>query len=423
MFIRLRLLPSLAVCGFGALIWYSVLLARADAAFRQNSLGAARTAVRLVPDNAAYHALLAEILEAAGSNPDAELKLAASLSPRESRYWIRLAFRAEVEQKYDECERDLMEAHRVDRGFDPRWALMNYYFRRGKWPEFWKYTREALDMSYGDLDPVFQLCMAANDNPMVTWQIMPARHDVKFAFFAYLVQHSGIDSAAGFAAELASDAAPDDVDVLLDYSRRQINHDEASSLAVWNTLCRRQLIPFSELSPNEGRIVTNGDFVAPPLHQVFDWTYVKAPGIALNPLNLSQGLSIEIDGDQPEKTTIAQQEIPLTPGKRYIVSYDYQLVGGTTPDSGVQWVVAAAGPKQAGEIEPIATSSELSAANWKTGQLAFSAGPRDIANLILQYRRAPGTVRWKGTVEFRKVTSSLAPAEARGGDTGVSSGR
>ena len=140
----LRIVTILALCGLAVSVWYSVTVARADLYYRENSLASAQAAVRLAPGNAVYHALLAEWLEADGANPDAELKKTTDLSPRESIYWIRQAFRAEVERKFEESERFLTEAYRVDHGFDPRWALMNYYFRRGMTPQFWKAAREAL---------------------------------------------------------------------------------------------------------------------------------------------------------------------------------------------------------------------------------------------------------------------------------------
>src|ERR1700679_1206977 len=228
----------LTLCVLVILASYSVLLARSDSLFRENSLTALRTAARLVPANAAYHALLAEHLEAAGANPDTELEIATNLSPYESRYWIRRAFRAELEQKFEESEHYLLEASRVDRGFDPQWALMNYYFRRGKLGEFWKSTNEALNVSYGNLDPIFRLCLAASDDPAVTRSILPPRRHILFAFFAYLTAHGQVDSAASIAPELASGAQPEEVNVLLDYCGKQIvHHNGASSLAVWNAMC------------------------------------------------------------------------------------------------------------------------------------------------------------------------------------------
>src|SRR5580704_6927846 len=138
MFLAKRIVSIITIAGLALLAWYSVLVARADISFRDNSLESLRRAAQLMPRNAAYHALFAEHLEATGENPDKELEIATSLSPHEPRYWIRRGFRAELERNYADSERYLLQALKVDRGFDPRWALMNFYFRRGRWPEFWK---------------------------------------------------------------------------------------------------------------------------------------------------------------------------------------------------------------------------------------------------------------------------------------------
>ena len=56
----------------------------------------------------------------------------------------------------------LHEAARVDRTFDPRWTLANYYFRRQNWDEFWKWMRAAAEMSYGDRSSKAQMKQANN---------------------------------------------------------------------------------------------------------------------------------------------------------------------------------------------------------------------------------------------------------------------
>ncbi len=388
--------------------YYSVVLARGDSLFRENTLLALREAVHLGPANAAYHALLAEHLEAAGSNPDSELEIATQLSPDESRYWIRRGFRAELEQKFDESEHFLLQASRVDRGFDPQWALMNYYFRRGNLPEFWKSTRAALDMSYGSLDPIFRLCLAASDDPAVTRQILPPRREILFAFFTYLTTHERADSAASIAQELASGARQDEVPVLLDYCDKQIlNHNGASALTVWNAMCNRRLISFNELSPTDGRIVTNGGFTALPLQKGYDWKYGIAAGVAVGPMDAAEGIAIELSGKQPDGIPLIQQEIPLMPGKQYTIGYDYRLVGGSG-DSGLHWAIRTVKSGATESAESISVSPVLDAQDWNSGKLTFSSGQRDSATLVLEYRRTLGTVRWSGTAQIRRVTSSLS---------------
>jgi len=420
MWIARRVVSILTLCGLAALAWYSLLFARADAAFRGNNLPALRTAVRLVPGNADYHALLAEYLETAGADPDGELAIATDLSPHESRFWIRRSFRAEMERKYADSERYLQQAYRVDKGFDPRWALMNYYFRRGNIPEFWRWTQEALDMSYGGLDPLFRLCLTVDSDPSITRKALPPRPAILFAFFSYLVKNQQIGSAAPIAVEAASTARQEDVPVLIDYCSRQLGHDNESSLAVWNTLCRRGLLRFRELAPRKGDILTNGDFAVAPLQRGFDWKYGTDAGVSIGPMDAAQGISIDIGGKQPETAWLMEQTIPLTPDKRYVLNYEYRLITAQ-PVSGLQWLILAAGTaagaapraEDTSPGDPIAASSILSATDWNTGQMTFSSGRRNAARLALRYRRVPGTVTWTGTVQIRHVTSGLAePGQA-----------
>src|SRR4051812_18590823 len=98
-----RIASLVPVCCLLVLAYYAVLLTRADLLLSENTLESVRAATHLVPGNAAYRGLLAEYMEAAGANPDQELEIATQLSPRESRFWIRRGFRAEVEQKYGEA--------------------------------------------------------------------------------------------------------------------------------------------------------------------------------------------------------------------------------------------------------------------------------------------------------------------------------
>src|SRR6266700_4375090 len=125
----------LALPLFGLGIWFTVRLAIADAFFRQDTPESVARAVRLESGNAAYHDLLAEYIESEGQNPDGERQLAVHLSPLEASHWIGLGVRAEVEQDYPRAEKYLLRAAKVNLGFEPRWALMNFYFRRGNIPQ------------------------------------------------------------------------------------------------------------------------------------------------------------------------------------------------------------------------------------------------------------------------------------------------
>lgn len=391
-----------------ALICYSVVLGVADVSFRDNNLTSLKTAVRLVPSNALYRDVLAEHLEANGANPDLELEKATELSPRESRFWIRRGFRAEIEEKYADAERYLLEARRVDHGFDPRWALMNYYFRRDNSSQFWRWTRDAFEMSYGNLTPLFRLCLAVNNDPEATRQVLPARRNALLQFLGYLLNNKPIQSSASTAEELAVGATADDVPTLLSYCTRQIAGNVESALLVWNGLCRRKAISFKELAPEAGEIITNADFSAAPLQQGFDWQYGSLSGVMVGPMDAAHGISIDIGGKQDDVGELLGQWVPVTPGRQYVVQYEYRnLEGG--PESGIRWEIHQPEPTAPPGMSVLASSSMFSGKDWSGGQFTFASGRRRFVRLSLEYRRDPGTLRWKGTVQIRRVVSGLVP--------------
>jgi len=384
--------------------WYSIRFALADAAYRENTLATLTTAISLAPSNASYHELLAEHLEAAGQNPDSELRIATELSPRESRYWIRRAFRAELEQKYQESEGYLLKAHAVDRGFDPRWALMNFYFRRGDFPRFWKYTREALDMSYGDRGAIFRMGLAANDDPAAIREMLPAKREVLFSFFTYLMQNGRQDYAARVAEELALKPREEEVPALVGYCSRRLTEDPISVLRVWNGLCAARFLPFGALSPEQGKLITNGDFAVQPSSDGFDWKYSANPSVSITPSDTGQGLSIDLNAGQADTVALIEQEIPLKPGRQYTIHSTYRLIG-PADDSGLHWAIFPASGGSGASTE-LAISPVLKGQDWQNAKIAFSSD-RDTARLVLLYRRTLATVRWKGTVQIRNVTSEL----------------
>jgi len=404
-----RVASVTAIAGLTYLAYYTILSVRADNAFRENSPVSLRLACRLIPESAVYHALLAEHMEAAGVDPDQELRIATELSPRQARYWIRRSFRAEVEQKFAESERYLIEAKRVDNGFDPPWALANFYFRRGRTTDFWAEMRDALKMSYGDPDPIFRLGLAMNDDSSLLKDVLPPRRDVQLAFVAYLMQNNDINSAAQVAESLAAGARIEEETVFLNYCETQTRNNTASALKVWNSLCQRNLVPFQALSPLSGRVVTNGEFAAGHISWGFDWRYSGTDAVSYGQVDASllRGLAININGQQPDSTILLEQILPLAPGSRYTIGYEYQLAGATG-DSGLRWTVFGTGSNATEGSEPLATSSVLSGTEWTNGGVTFPSGNHELAILRLEYRRMPGTVRWIGTLRIRRVVSALA---------------
>src|SRR5215471_4555346 len=123
---------ALAIGGY-----FSARLAWADWRFRANTYASVRRAVELDPGNARYHAWLAEFEEYEGRDPAAELAIAASLNPNDSSIWIRLGLRAESQRDFAQAEQFLVKAAGIDKLYAPRWALANYYARRGDAEQMW----------------------------------------------------------------------------------------------------------------------------------------------------------------------------------------------------------------------------------------------------------------------------------------------
>ena len=401
-----RFVILLTLAGAGFTIYYSVVFARADNLFRQNSLVSLNSAVLLVPENAEYRALLGEFREGAGLNPDDEFAAATQLSPWESRFWIRRAFRAEVEQKLNDSEQFLHKAVQVDNGFAPRAALMNYYFRRGNLPEFWKAARATLQTAYADRRAIFRLCFAVDGNVAVTRALLPTGHRPLVELLAFLMDSGRLEQAADIASAVAAEADPDDLSLLLGYVEQQTGKNDASAVAVWNALCARHLVPFSSLSPAQGSIVTNGDFEG-NIHRGFDWRFGGADGVAISH-SYTGGESVELNGKQPESIVLMEQKIPVTAGKSYSISWQHQL-DGAMGDSGLRWTVDREATPADSPLPPIAESATFDGTTWQAGLFAFTADHSGIDRLRLEYRRAPATIRWKGTLQLRHVNAAIAP--------------
>ena len=110
------------------------------------------------PENGEYLAALALQAEYSGQDSTPLLEEIARLNPRASAPRIRLGLAAELRGDAKQAERWLQEAFSVDRQFETRWTLANFYFRQGKPDEFWTWMRSALEMSYGDRVAAFDLC-------------------------------------------------------------------------------------------------------------------------------------------------------------------------------------------------------------------------------------------------------------------------
>jgi hypothetical protein len=322
-------------------------------------------------------------LEYDGENSAPLLERAAAISPLSSAPRIRLGLATEARSDFPAAERWLLEAARVDHQFEPRWTLANFYFRQARAAEFWKWMRAALEVSYGDRAPAFDLCWrSSQDAQEIFERAIPDQTDVLGAYLAYLLgQHR--NAAGPVAVRLAAMRDPAYTalleaacDSLLDMGSAAGNAADARE--VWRLLGR----------PAPGG-VTNGDFARPPVNHGFDWRLLESAGVTHVHLDPS-GHRIQLSGKQPEACDLLHQIVAVEMGKQYELHWETRTQGIASP-SGIEWNVA-------GRRAPVAAAED-----WRKGVVSFTA-PADLVPITLVYRRPTGEPRAEGFIEIRSVS-------------------
>jgi tetratricopeptide (TPR) repeat protein len=353
---------------------FSIRLAMADAAFRKQTPEGVARALEILPDRASYLLLRALQLDYDGADSTALLEPTALVNPLSSAPRIRLGLTAEARGDFQKAEVWLLDAARVDRQFEPRWTLANFYFRRERWDEFWKWMRAALENSYGDRRLAFDLCWrVTQDADEVLRRAVPEQHDV-LATYLYYVMDQRREAVGPVALKLAALGNVADVpllesacDVLIDSGK------VAEARELWKRLGHR-----------ETSLLTNGDFAAELGGHGFDWRLAHAPGITDTSLPGSH--RILLSGKQPESCELLRQFVVLEPGKKYSLRWEARTRGLVSP-TGIAW-------NGQGRVE--------SAEGWRGGSLDFT-GSTPLMPITLVYRRPAGEPRAEGSIEIRNV--------------------
>jgi hypothetical protein len=381
-----RALTFLVLLMLAAASWWSIRLARADAAFRHRSPAEVARALDLAPENSTYLAALALQGEYSGQDTTPLLEDIAALNPRSSAPRIRLGLAAELRGDNITAERWLQEAFSVDRQYETRWTLANFYFRQGRTDDFWKWMRSALEMSYGDRGVAFDLCwqMTADANEILT-RAIPDKHDVIASYLVYGLNKHRQEAIAGAANRLVSLRTPDDLPLLYAASDALLENGQTSAAEdLWQAL-------------GNGRPqgVIHSDFEEPRIGHGFDWRFVELPGVTHLPIEAPSAHRIRFSGQQLESAELLRQVLGgLRAGVIYTLHWDARTEGIASP-TGLEWRIS-------GRVAPIASTED-----WATGQMVFSADS-DHPILVLTYRRPEGQVRTQGQVDLKKVSTSLA---------------
>ncbi len=321
------------------------------------------------------------------------LELAVSLNPHFSAAWIELGMRAEAAGDLSQAEMALLQAARVDRTFEPRWTLANFYFRREKWDEFWKWTRAAAAMSYGDRTALFQLCWRATSDPaLILRRAIPPEREILGDYVYYLANSERYDAAQVAASRWLPLATKEDVPRLLrlcDLLLERI-HNGPGTLTIWNAMIDRGWLPYQP-----GSILTNGAFQVSPISHGFDWRMLSISGVHSVWTQSPPGLLLTLDGHQPEQTDLLIQWMPMQPSAAYELSIMAQL-DGIPPNSGLRWKILDASSGAVLAESGLDVPSET---------FRFETGAHcSLVKLVLGYQRAQGT----SVIAGRLVLSSVA---------------
>jgi hypothetical protein len=355
---------------------------------------------RLSPGDADIRLKLASAQQAAGADDTQALEAAAALDPLNADALTRLGLDAEMHGNLPTAERRLLEAADVSRQFAPRWALANYYFRRGDQVHFWPWAQEALTIGHGDLNPVFWLCWnMSQDAGLIFARAIPERALVLNQYLGFLLAEDRLPASVQPAAKLAALATPGDQKALLDWCNRELDAGAvAPALQIWNTLCARRLLPYAPIDRDRAPL-TDGGFRSAPLGGGFAWRLTQLQGVTLGRNRSPQYLWVSFSGDQPENCVPLVQFVPVTPGAAYSLSYDYQT-SELPAASGLRWSVFDG----CTETDLANGSPWLSSPDWKHAEVRFAAPAGGLVRLALSSQRLAGAVRIDGTLELRDVS-------------------
>jgi len=399
----------LTLAGALAGCYYSVRLGLADWLAQEGTVAATSKSLKLAPGNSEYLGNAAAAMDDSGLDGTPLWERAALVNSLDARNWIRLSGRAEGNGDEATAEADLHRAYRADPEFDSRWALANFYLRRGDRLHTLEWARRTLEFGSGDLKAVFQLCWEAGAaGSEILEKAIPARSTVLGAYLGYLNNAAGseatakIEAATAVTKKLLGVAGKEEERALVDFCSRALSQGQVEdAYTVWNGLIARGLLQAELVVPSAGGLV-NADFAREPTGAGFDWTVQTVDGITVQ--RPGSGIRVVFSGKEPESFVLLGQFVALVPSRNYRFSFRYEC--GDMTGAGLKWVffdprteavVASAGPNDD-------TAGEHGA------EARFEApADVDLVRLELRYAREPGTVRPDGWIRFSRLRLEAEP--------------
>ena len=403
-----RLLVPMAILFSAATgCYWSARLGWADLLAHKSTLSAAQKSVELAPGNSVYLEHAAEIMEGYGENGNPMSARAAEVNPLDSANWIRLGTRAEIENRESEAEQDFLRAYTVDRQFEPRWTLANFYFRRGDRARALEWGRKTLEFGSGDLSAVFRLLWnVSGSGTEILEKAVPLRPLVLGQYLQFLDASGRLSDGSEVAQRLIPVVRPEDEDALAAHCGRCLDAGRVDdALAAWNGMIRRGLMEGDLINPEAGKPLENANFARQLTGLGFDWTAPKIEDVVVQRQPTGSGVRIAFLAHAPENCGILGQCIVLVPGRKYRLQYQYETVGMS--GAGLKWIIS----DRATKATLISLGPPDSATPGEHTLQAQFETPRDcrLAKIELRYDREPGTVRPQGSIRFSNLKLEFAP--------------
>jgi tetratricopeptide (TPR) repeat protein len=351
-----------------------------------------------------YVRLSALITDTDAGKAEKLLQQAVALNPLDSRSWIDLALRHEMNGSLSVAEQELLRAAGTDRQYLPRWSLANFYFRRGDDTRFWLWARSASAMLYGDPRPLFRLCDAVTADANLIERLGLRDPDIRASYLSFVLARNQGELIPPVTQRLLTDNRESDVPILLAACDRLLElQNVGEAIVVWNGLSAARRIPYGRLSPDSAG-VTNSAFSSTPTSQGFDWRVPDIGGVNTVREDAAGGIRLIFSGRQPESCAPLSQFIPVRENTHYELEYLYNT-SGIADGSGLSWNIEYMDVRQ-----PANTTAEIASdEKGATRVMPFDTPPGcHSARLSLTYRRAPGTTRIEGNIVLRQVR--LRPA-------------
>ncbi len=401
-----------AICLAGALYGMQSALRRAagEMLLSGGSLERAELATRITPDNPLAWKRLARTL------PDgaAALRRAADLQPGAAEPWIDLALELESNHDLDGAEQALQHAAALDARFTPRWALANFYLRRGREDDFWTSIRGAVAADPARTPSAAALCWRAFDDPdQILERAIPAEPEPLRAYLSYLIDERRLAALPQVWERFEPNLGAADLPLMADLLDDLLAAGDVDfALAVWRSMLSRGLLDYQPPALPDGPYLTNADFAGSVSGVGLDWRLAPAPGVGRGRRaepGAQPSLELLFSGNQSERTLLLAQVVPVPEGEDLTFTFEYttRLLPVAT---GVGWRV-----RDHVSEGVLAEAIALPAAEerWERGELRFRApaGVR-LARLELFYERASGPERHEGRLMLRGLDLKRAGAEA-----------